>query len=66
MARRDLHAAVMYNRGAIAHFEDVGLDLLARHRVELDPVESTKLADEYEAVWELKGQLEELVLRAQR
>lgn len=66
MTKRDIHAAVMFNRGAIAHFEDLALDLMAKHRDELDPVEAKKLADEYEATWDLKGQLEELVRRAQR
>jgi hypothetical protein len=64
--QRDIHAAVMFNRGAIAHFEDLALDLMSRHQVELDVVEAHKLADEYEATWELKLQLEELVKRATR
>jgi hypothetical protein len=66
VAKRDIHAAVTYNRGAIAHFEQVALDLMARHTAETDPVEAEKLADEYEACWELKCQLEHLVQRATR
>lgn len=63
---RDIGAATHLIRGQIVQLEQTALDLMAAHTAALDPVEGVKLADEYEACWELKTQYEEILRRVNR
>lgn len=63
---RDIGAATHLIRGQICALEQLALDLMAAHNTALDPVEQVKLADEYEACWELKTQYEDILRRAHR
>lgn len=66
---RDISAATHLIVGQVVQLEQIALDLMAQHTAALqhdDPAEAQKLADEYEACWELRAQYDEILRRTAR